>query len=179
VRIVFSSRDYGRPDEALLQAMQGLPVAVDDWAHAGSAELNSGERLECVYFAEAAPYIQTWGVWPEDDRGKRFVDWRQVRTVMPSRQALPKALWAGGGEYAMGAMAFELEFSDGAKYSCATGNAIDFLTLPDGRLASEVVGLKHITRSDVAAGRVAAPRFCGADYHWCLFGEYPSPSANE
>lgn len=175
--LVFHSRDYGHPDHSLMVEIDSLPVTERAGLKAsiGSAVLDNGEVAECVYFADAACYIGVWGVWPEEDPGKRGLDWRRVRSVRRSAHALPPELEVDDSEVAMGGVAFEVAFADGTRFSCATGNATDFLALPRGYLASDVISTRAITFEDIDEGRIGQPQFCGAKYYWCLIGRYPAP----
>jgi hypothetical protein len=38
--------------------------------------LTSGARVDRVHLAEARSWRRAWGVWPEDDRGKPWIDGR-------------------------------------------------------------------------------------------------------
>jgi hypothetical protein len=63
----------------------------------------------------------------------------------------------------MGYCVFTLVFSDGMRQPYIGGNAIDFVSLPAGMTADDIVDvLPHQGRDD-------NPR-ATADYSWCLYG---------
>src|SRR5258708_7664060 len=106
-----------------------------------AATLKSGDELSCVYICEATNWYLHWGVWPEDDPGKRSLDILQIARIAPSRFALParfaNKLYAAG-ESGMGYMFFTVVFKDGTTVPYLTGNAVDFVTCPEGKSASDV-----------------------------------------
>lgn len=107
------------------------------------------------------------GVYPEDDRGKRFVRIEDVLKVEDSPTRLP-AQFANEiykhGESGMGYTIFTVVFSDGERQACGTGNAVDFIRYPDGKGPEDVVAvLPHEGRN---AQPVGAP-----DWYWCLYSE--------
>ena len=67
------------------------------------------------------------------------------------------------GESGMGYTIFTVEFRDGRSVVVGTGNAIDFITYPQGQSKETVVNvLPHVGRGDPLINR--APPF-----HWCLY----------
>jgi hypothetical protein len=130
--------------------------------------LDDGSRLDRVYFAEAEPWFLNWGVWPDEDRGKREVDVRRVRSVFESPSRLPPEA-AGvlyeAGESGMGYHLFTLRFRDGSSASFASGNAVDFVDYPPGQSAATVAEV-------IPHGRGFDPdRKVAPDYWWCLYSE--------
>ncbi len=129
------------------------------------ATLNSGATLDFVYLAEAEQWFAEWGVWPDEDPGKRSIAIEKIARVQDSPSRLPA--WAAeklyeAGESGMGYTIFTLCFAGGAKQAYGTGNAIDFVSYPIGQSASTIVEvLPH-------EGKEQAPRKC-PDYVWCLY----------
>jgi hypothetical protein len=131
-----------------------------------AATLKSGDELSCVYICEATNWYLYWGVWPEDDSGKRSLDILQIANIAPSRFALP-ARFANKiyavGECAMGYTIFTVVFKDGTTVPYGTGNAVDFVTYPEGKSASDVADVLP----DVRRGRTDFMK-C-PEYTWCLY----------
>jgi hypothetical protein len=131
-----------------------------------SATLESGEVVPCVYVMDAQAYISTWGVWPEDDPGKQYIRVEDVVSIAESPFRLPAAFANAlyrAGESGMGYCAFTVVFSDGAEVPYVSGNALDFISLPDGRTMADIVRvLPHKGRDQPSIG---TPKT-----YWCLFG---------
>ena len=49
----------------------------------------NGEQHDCVYVADAKSYIRAWGVWPDDDPGKREIAIQDMAQIQPSPNRLP------------------------------------------------------------------------------------------
>jgi len=128
--------------------------------------LKSGDQLPCVYICEASKWFRFWGVWPEGDFAKSSVDILQVASVMPSEFALParfaNKLYAEG-ESGMGYTIFTVVFKDGSTVPYGTGNAIDFVTYPEGKGASDVADVLPHT------GRERNDFMMCPEYTWCLY----------
>jgi hypothetical protein len=129
--------------------------------------LRDGRVIDRVYVQEAWAWKGTWGVWPEDDRGKASISIDDVVRIeeSPSRIApdLDNRL-LGAGESGMGYARFTLVLRDGRRVNAVTGGAVDFPGLPDGIDAGDVVDViphEHAGSSDVA---MADP-----PYWWCLY----------
>lgn len=128
--------------------------------------LRTGERRDAVYLCPAIPWFEQWGVWPDEDAGKRWVSLEQVVDFEESPSRLPprfaEALYAAG-ESGMGYQIFQRHFRDGSSASFVAGNAIDFPDLPPGKKVEDIVGVTpHAGRDD--------PHIrSGQDYAWCLF----------
>lgn len=86
--------------------------------------LKDGTILDTVYIEPEIPYFRIWGIWPEDDRGKRSVKIEDVLNVEDSPTRLP-VRFANEiyehGESGMGYSIFTVEFSDGQRQACVTG----------------------------------------------------------
>lgn len=68
-----------------------------------------------------------------------------------------------GGESGMGYCLFTVIFRDGTTQPCVTGNAVDFIYLPDGCTSADIVS---VTRG---AGRNDPQMKAGAQYFWCIY----------
>ncbi len=151
-------------------------IAFDGIAPSGDANLKyypcrvtliDGRVLDTVYIEPEMPYLRVWGVYPENDRGKRSVRIEDVLKVEDSPTRLP-AQFANEiyerGESGMGYTIFTVLFSDGQRQACVTGNAVDFIRYPDGKGPKDVIGvLPHEGRN---AQPIGAP-----DWYWCLYSE--------
>jgi hypothetical protein len=132
------------------------------------AILNSGKVLDTVYIVPEKPYLKYWGVYPEDDRGKRWVRIEDVAGVEDSPTRLP-ARFADElyrhGESGMGYTIFTVVFANRQKQACVTGNAVDFIRYPPGKSPKDVVAvIPHEGRRDDSL--VKAP-----EWYWCLHSE--------
>jgi hypothetical protein len=132
------------------------------------AVLKSGEACDTVYIAPEEPYIKYWGVYPENDRGKRWIKMEDVAEVEESPIRLP-AQFANeiyrNGESGMGYTIFTVVFSDGSRQAYGMGNAVDFIRYPNGKGPKDVVAvIPHEGRND-------ATRVDGSEYYWCLYSE--------
>ena len=138
------------------------------------ATLRDGSNCDRIFFAEASEYIKIWGVWPGDDPGKSEILIGDVISISQSPSRLPKQLadkLYRAGESGMGYVAFEIIYSDGSKSAHISGNALDFVELPNGKAMSDV--------SDVIphAGRTSQSHIHSPKYQWCLFSaENDKPS---
>ena len=131
-----------------------------------SATLKTGVVVPCMYIMDAQTYIDSWGVWPEDDPGKQHVRIEDITSISDSPFRLPVSLaneLYGAGESGMGYSAFTLVFADGVELHFVGGGALDFISLPKGR------GMADIVRVVPNSGR-GQTQFATPKYHWCLFG---------
>jgi hypothetical protein len=128
--------------------------------------LKDGRRLSHVYVVPEDRYIQVWGVWPEDDEGKRSVQIEEVVEICESADRLPAKLAAklyAAGESGMGYCIFTVVFDDGSRLPFVSGNAIDFIEYPQGKGPANVVDvIPHEGRNEPDLRK--AP-----DYYWCLY----------
>lgn len=132
--------------------------------------LKSGDILDTVYIVSEKPYLKYWGVYPEADRGKRWIRIEDVAQVEDSPTRLP-ARFANEiyqqGESGMGYTIFTVVFADGHKQACVTGNAVDFIRYPPGKSPKDLVAvIPHEGRRDDSL--VKAP-----EWYWCLYSEAP------
>lgn len=127
--------------------------------------LDDGRELERVYVVEYEPYIRVWCVTPEQDPGKRSVAIDRVASIRESPYRLPPKLATRlytAGESGMGYSIFTVQFADGSRQAYVTGNAVDFITPPNGIQCSAARKVfPHRGRDD-------SPRR-GPDYFWCLY----------
>ncbi len=128
--------------------------------------LGTGELRDAVYLCPAVQWFEKWGVWPKEDAGKNSVSLDEVVDFEESPSRLPRELAEtiyAGGESGMGYHLFQLTFRDGFVASFGTGNAVDFLDLPPGKLPQDIVA------ASPHAGRDVAVKNGTLDYAWCLF----------
>lgn len=132
------------------------------------ANLKSGEILDTVYIVPEKPYLKQWGIYPEDDRGKRWIRIEDVTEVEDSPTCLPARFATElyrNGESGMGYTIFTVVFADGQKQACVTENAVDFIRYPPGKCPRDVVAVRpHEGRRDDSL--MKAP-----EWYWCLYSE--------
>ena len=98
--------------------------------------LRDGKQLDYVCMIEASSYIQTWGVWPEDDSGKEQVSFDDIVSIEESSSRLPPAIankLYKAGESGMGYCIFTLVFDDGTEQVCTSGNLNRFHQISEGK----------------------------------------------
>jgi hypothetical protein len=132
------------------------------------AVLKSGEAFDTVYIVSEKPYVKHWGVYPENDLGKRWVRMEDIGEVQESPTRLP-AQFANeiyrNGESGMGYTIFTVVFADGVRQACATGNAVDFIQYPIGKGPKDVVAvIPHEGRRDASLAK-------SPQWYWCLYSE--------
>ena len=121
---------------------------------------------------EAKSYIRIWGVWPDDDHGKKSIRIEDVAQIQPSPSRLPARFareMYSIGESGMGYCIFTLHFSDGTRQPYCTGNLVDFVELPEGKSMRDVIAL---TPNEGKGEQSLSTR----PYHWCLFTIQPRPN---
>jgi hypothetical protein len=129
------------------------------------AQLLGGISKECVYVVESSEYIRKWGVWPNQDSGKREVKIEDVIEIQESPCRLParfaQSLYAAG-ESGMGYLVFGIRYRDGSFSYHIAGNAVDFVNIPAGKTIDEIESVvPH-------AGRDQQDLFRAPNYAWCL-----------
>jgi hypothetical protein len=137
------------------------------WYFPCRVTLGNGTILDTVYIEPEKPYLHFWGVYPEDDKGKRSIRIEDVLRVEDSPTRLP-ARFANEiykrGESGMGYTIFTVVFSDGKRQACVTGGAVDFIRFPDGKGPKDVIAVEpHVGRS--------VDMVTGPDWYWCLYSE--------
>lgn len=134
-------------------------------------QLVSGETRDFVYVVDADEYIRVWGVWPEDDTGKRALAVEDVVAVEESPYRLPAELanklyaW---GESGMGYTLFTVVLRDGRRLPRVTGGAVDFPVLPDGLTTRDIVDVLREGR-EVFKDRAPRADEGTAEYAWSLY----------
>jgi hypothetical protein len=129
--------------------------------------LKDGRVVDRVYVQEAWTWKQTWGVWPEDDRGKSSIAIDDVASIRESPSRIDPRLATrllDAGESGMGYSRFTLVLRDGRRINTMTGGAVDFPGLPDGVAASDVVDViphEHVGMLDT--------KLPDPPYWWCLY----------
>jgi hypothetical protein len=134
--------------------------------------LRDGSTRDYVYVQEVECYYRQWGVLPQHDKGKRAVSLSDLMVIVesPSRLPIPiaKTIYEAG-ESGMGYYVFTLVFDDGREVPCGTGNAVDFVALPEGLDPKDVVDVRTHTPYGLAVSDYAPT----ANYAWCLYAEEP------
>ena len=127
--------------------------------------LKSGEILNNVYVAEVKKYLKVWGILPGLDPAKKSVLIGDDIKIEESPNRLPPKLATKlykSGESGMGYTIFTLVLSNDLKIPIVTGNAIDFVDLPDGFNTEDILDvIPH-------EGRNNNPQH-GPSYTWCLY----------
>jgi hypothetical protein len=151
---------------AVLRRQLARVESADGLSFPCSVRLKNGSLVERVYLASAAEWFVQWGVWPEDDPGKRSINIRDVVSISDSQVRLPARFAAelyAAGESGMGYCIFTVIFEDGSRQAYVTGNAVDFVDYPQGQSPATVAKvLPHVGRGDPNLRN-------GPEYHWCLF----------
>jgi hypothetical protein len=162
-------REYPELNEELSRELSLVPESDDHGLiyKPCLVTLSDGNIIDHVYIVNANSYIKVWGAWPEDAKGKTWIDIRQVIRIRESPTRLP-AQFANqlyrAGESVMGGCIFTVIFFDGTQQVYCTGNAVDFIPYPDGKTPSDVYSvIPH-------QGRDATKMLFGSDYYWCLYG---------
>lgn len=130
-------------------------------------KLKNGETLDNVYVQEVQSYINVWGDLPDRDPAKKYILIEDVIEIAesPNRLAVELAnkLYAGG-ESGMGYYFYKLVLENGQTIDVCSGNAIDFISLPEGLTTKNI---KDVLRHPVSKEKcINAPT-----YYWCLFKE--------
>jgi hypothetical protein len=128
--------------------------------------LRDGTWRDHVFFAESSEYIRVWGVWPDQDKGKREVKIEDVLEIKESPSRLPRHLAQmlyDAGESGMGYLLFALRYDDMTMTYHVTGGAVDFVTLPEGKAIKNIeTVIPHVGREQK---NIANP----PEYAWCLY----------
>jgi hypothetical protein len=143
-------------------------------SHDGSLEyrpcqvkLKDGRLINNVYIVDYDNYLRMWGVLPKDDPGKNYILIEDVTEIRESPNRLPARLanqLYEAGESGMGYCLFKVILDNGQSIDVVTGNAVDFIPLPNGMTTNNI--------KDVQAHRGSRenPKN-GPAYYWCLFKE--------
>ncbi|MEO1137124.1 MAG: hypothetical protein AAFW68_11050 [Pseudomonadota bacterium] len=162
------SSKYPKITSRLASMLESIEPSVNQYGlryYPCDVELKNKRRANCVYFCEAEPWHSLWGIWPEDDEGKSSVDINNVLSISESPMRLPAKVANKiyqAGESGMGYSIFTVCFANGHEEAYGTGNAIDFISYPQGLGPGDVVGVKpHIGRLQIRKKAI--------EYSWCLF----------
>lgn len=127
--------------------------------------LKSGEVYDNVYLSEIKVYLEVWGLLPISDTAKKSIIVKDILKIEESPNRLPPELATkiyNAGESGMGYVIFALKMRDGNRIPFQTGNAVDFITLPDNYSTKDIEDvLPH-------KGRNENPK-PGPAYYWCLY----------
>lgn len=128
--------------------------------------LKNGQAVDRVFIVAAQPYIEQWGIWPDQDSHKHEVQLEDVAEIQESTSRLP-ARFANelylAGESGMGYTVFTVRFRDGTEKAYASGNAIDFISFPIGQTSADIIEvLPHVGRDRAVASNTP--------YFWCIYG---------
>ena len=109
------------------------------------------------------PYIKCWGVWPDQDKGKREIKIQNVVRIEACRFALPTPhaqCLNDAGESGMGYMVFEIEYRDGSRTAHLSGCVVNFVRIAEEKTMADVVAVHpHAGRN---SGSLRRPLLHGA-----------------
>jgi hypothetical protein len=115
-----------------------------------SVRLTDGSEVDRVYLMEARSWLESWGPMPggEARSGGHVIQISDIDSIRESPSRLP-ARFADklylAGETGMGGTTFTVQFRDGTAVAFGTGNAVDFITYPPDKTATDVVDvLPHV-----------------------------------
>lgn len=160
-------RHYAPLPVKLLEELQRVPPTTDGHLEYRPCRvrLKNGTVRDRVFIVAKLPYKQVWGIWPEDDSGKRHQPISEVATIEDSPSRLPPAIANEiyrAGETCMGGVLFALQFKDGSVEHFGSGNAVDFIEYPSGYTSADVAKVLFHDRGNQR--RRWAP-----EYAWCIF----------
>lgn len=129
--------------------------------------LKNGNKIDNVYIQEEQSYLKTWGVTPDSDPEKRYVLIEDVIEITESpnrlRPELANKIYEAG-ESGMGYFLYKLILDNGQTIDVCVGNAVDFVSLPNG------LSTKNI--KDVLPHKASRKNYvAGPEYYWCLYKE--------
>lgn len=136
--------------------------------------LLDGRTIERVYVEEECPYIDIWGVYPEEDEQKNYISIDQIKSIEESPYRLPVRIANKiykAGESGMGYCIFTLIMRNGDRLPYVTGNAVDFPNLPPGYSYKDIIDvLPHVGRENFQ-DKAESPYAREAEYWWCLYSK--------
>jgi len=112
-----------------------------------STELNDGRTLECVYFGDKKDYVKHWG---NTTSGRFFVDLSEVKAISECKYCISSKLAKkiyDSGESGMGYYKFRIVMKDGKIFPYLTGDAVEYLELPEGYTIEDIVDVKPFYQS--------------------------------
>jgi hypothetical protein len=124
-----------------------------------------GRVFDRVYVQSREPYLTHWGVLPFDDRHKGWIAISEIVDLEESHQRLPPHLAEKvyqKGESGMGVTKFRVDFRDGTSSAVMSGNAVDFIPLPEGLTGADVVQV----HPGIGRGEHTV---LGARYYWSIY----------
>jgi hypothetical protein len=134
--------------------------------------LVGGNVLDNVYAEPDEPYFKRWGVYPEEDPGKRSVLIDEVLEIESSPTRLPAKIATqiyDAGESGMGFFIFTVVFADSQKVAYQSGNAVDFIPYPTGKGPQDVIDvIPHEGRNDPSLRNALK-------WYWCLYSGHRVP----
>jgi hypothetical protein len=127
--------------------------------------LKTGNIITNVYIQEEQSYLKVWGVMPDLDSNKKYILIEDIEEIKESpnrlRPDLATKLYKAG-ESGMGYCIFKLVFDNGQTLDIATGNAVDFVPIPNGLTTKNF--------KDVLPHQGSRQNFAkGLNYSWCLY----------
>ncbi len=133
-----------------------------------SVTLVNGEVIDNVYIVEKERYLPVWGMMPSKDKAKNEVLIEDIISIAESPNRIPAQLankLYQAGESGMGYCVFKVKYDNGTTTDILTGNAIDFIPMPDGLTNKNVV--------DVLPHKGSRKEHKnGLPYFWCLVDEH-------
>jgi len=159
---------YAPIPEPLLRQLEAIDPSHDSGVEYRPCQvtLRDGRQVDCVYVLPFDTYIRAWGVTPEQDGAKASLAIDDVVAISESPSRLPAKLADRiyrAGESGMGYCTFSLKFGDGTEQRYTTGNAVDFLPMPSGKMTGDAVDVvthgAPWRKDDLAS----------LQYHWCLY----------
>ena len=127
--------------------------------------LKNGEIKDFVYVVEENSYMRMWGVMPDADSGKSYILIEEVENITSSPNRLKPELankLYEAGESGMGYCVFKVIFDNGQTLDVLTGNAIDFIPIPKGLTAENIMNV--LPHEGSRKNYIPGP-----DYYWCLY----------
>ena len=172
--MILKNRTYAPISDTLKEQLMRVEPSVDMHMEFRPCKvtLKNGEIFERVYVCESNSYIKIWGVWPEDDRGKRFILIQNVADIEESKVRMPVRFanqMYEAGESGMGYCIFTLVLKDGRKLPYLTGGAVDFVNWPPNVEPEMVAEILPHQGKEIFEQREADFYMQGAKYYWCLY----------
>jgi hypothetical protein len=124
-----------------------------------------GRVFDRVYVQPREPYLTHWGKLPFDDPHKGWIAISEIVDVEESPLRLPPKLAEQiyqQGETKMGVHMFRVDFRQGTSSAVMTGNAVDFIALPEGVTGADVVWVHPLTGYDEHTE-------LGPRYYWSIY----------
>lgn len=155
---------------SLLAVVQLVEPSIDDNGfryRPCMLRLQDGAVYRRVYVAPRQEYVSLWG----DDPLRQHLQASSVIALEPS----PDRLYAPVasriytfGEAAMGARRFIIVDRWNGRHLCQTGDAVDFVSLPDGLQPGDIIDAEPAhPQGQPDVGAVLR----GAPYAWCIYDE--------